>query len=48
MACKKSYLVIVFATLLEQETNLYKINSNTGLSILMVKEKIKGIFDIIQ
>ena len=44
-ASGKSYLVSVFATLLGQETNLYQMNSNTGLSILTGQEVIKGNFD---
>ena len=44
-ASGKSYLVSVFATLLGQETNLYQMNSNTGLSILTGQEIIKGDFD---
>ena len=44
-ASGKSYLVRVFAILLGQETNLYQMNSNSGLSILTGQEIIKGNFD---
>jgi len=44
-ASGKSYLINVFATLLGQKTNLYQMNSNTGMSILTGQEIIKDDFD---
>ena len=44
-ASGKSYLLNVFAALLGQNTNLYQMNSNTGMSILTGQEIIKGEFD---
>ena len=44
-ASGKSYLLSVISTLLGQETNLYQMNSNTGMSILTGQEVIKGEFD---
>ena len=44
-ASGKSYLINVFSTLLGQETNLYQMNSNTGISILTGQEIIKSDFD---
>ena len=44
-ASGKSYLINAFATILGQETNLYQMNSNTGMSILTGQEIIKGDFD---
>ena len=41
----KSYLINIFTKLLGQETNLYQMNSNTGMSILTGQEIIKGNFD---
>jgi len=40
-ASGKSYLVSNFAKLLGQKTNLYQMNSNTGLSILTGQKIIK-------
>ena len=44
-ASGKSYLLSVISILLGQETNLYQMNSNTGMSILTGQEVIKGEFD---
>jgi len=44
-ASGKSYLISTLATLLGQDTNLYQMNSNTGMSILTGQEIIKGDFD---
>ena len=44
-ASGKSYLLNVFSILLGQESNLYQMNSNTGLSILTGQEIIKEDFD---
>ena len=44
-ASGKSYLVNAFSSILGQETNLYQMNSNTGMSILTGQEIIKGDFD---
>ena len=46
-ASGKSYLISVLAVLLGQDldTNLYQMNSNTGMSILTGQEIIKGNFD---
>ena len=44
-ASGKSYLIHTLATLLGQDTNLYQMNSNTGMSILTGQEIIKGDFD---
>ena len=44
-ASGKSYLLRIFSTLLGQETNLYQMNSNTGMSILTGQEIIKEEFD---
>ena len=44
-ASGKSYLISIFSKLLGQETNLYQMNSNTGMSILTGQEIIKGNFD---
>ena len=44
-ASGKSYLLNVLSTLLGQDTNLYQMNSNTGMSILTGQEIIKEEFD---
>ena len=41
----KSFLVSVTAKLLGQDTNLYQMNSNSGMSILIGQEIIKDKFD---
>ena len=41
----KSFLVSVTAKLLGQDTNLYQMNSNSGMSILTGQEIIKEKFD---
>ena len=43
-ASGKSYLLNVISILLGQETNLYQMNSNTGMSILTGQEVIKEDF----
>ena len=44
----KSYLLNIFSTLLGQDSNLYQMNSNTGMSILTGQEIIKEDFDNIE
>ena len=44
-ASGKSYLLNVFSNLLGQDSNIYQMNSNTGMSILTGQEIIKEDFD---